>query len=280
MNHSQILLTFDYSIRSISIAMASMVINIDGFQHGPGPFYPRRIAYVGPQAYGELHVAMPHIPSSNAACHTFRCQTQLHGLQPGSDGLPLTAAVAIVNSTLKQLWRWNLYITPQPTAGEQVFTVFGKGTERLGLCKAWLTPPAGVRLVYVDLDRCGCPPFSRLPDLGLPRTTLGKARAYALWLQRDHNARAYLGRWFISYYQEHFFYSSQDHHGQVNYWTTLQDQHKNKEWTIIEWKLTRTENNRTLFTDSYIRLNIVVTLLIKDLQTKKPTKQTNKWISI
>lgn len=126
----------------IESAYSHMIILIDGFQYGSEPLQVRRLVLYKPKTreYRET-VFSTKEATSRSASYTYWVQEKLHGLKPGSDGLPQDKLQNTVDSILEG---WKTALEPSTL----LRTKFPMLTNWLGKC---LQQPMG------DLDRIGCP---------------------------------------------------------------------------------------------------------------------------
>ena len=81
--------------------ICNIVIIVNGFQHGKGPYHPRKITISCPELGSKTtqNFKIPP-PSSWEEAKTYGCQTACHGLNPGDDGAEPSYLTAMVGTFL------------------------------------------------------------------------------------------------------------------------------------------------------------------------------------
>ena len=130
-----------YSLFACLSMSLPFVIEIDGFQHGNGPYHLKRIAVTSiPLPLDRtIDLALPPsaLPFSAAEIRTYQAQTELHGLHPESPGCDQSVVPEFFESTIQAAVALAPAFFGVPAA-DIVFLV--KGKQKVDILRPLLPP--------------------------------------------------------------------------------------------------------------------------------------------
>ena len=162
--------------------MVYLVIAIDGFQHGSGPFFPKCVAIEEAKS-GINKTAILNLPDEaldefyfdKIVANTFNFQKRMHGLDPEQRGISEYYVPGIIDDVVKKAS--GSFVREEQNfcyaKGKNIFPIVNMYKERSCLSRAKL----------FDLEELGCPSYKNLGLSGKPIFTVTKAHALAMWVK-------------------------------------------------------------------------------------------------
>ena len=164
--------------------MIHVVIAVDGFQHGSGPFYPKCVVVKEVKTGYEQRVilnlpddALNAFKHSSEVARTYSVQQKLHGLRPEQRGLPSFAVPGIIGEVVHKA-------SDQCYAGGAV--CYTKGNNVIPIVNEFKDRSCLFLSRVINVEEIGCPPLKELGLAKRPIYTAKKASAIAEWIRVTH----------------------------------------------------------------------------------------------
>lgn len=162
----------------------SVIAVVDGFQHGDEPFFFKAIALgnVATKAYRIRQFdSTDLLCRSTSAMQTYGYQSNIHGWDIHTGGLPQDAAGTCISSFIQELVLDVLESNRKP----DMTIVWTKGKDQMRLLAELVKylPFFFMPIVVRDLEDIACPSIRELlPYHGKRKTTSEKIEAYLKWI--------------------------------------------------------------------------------------------------